>query len=175
MTATAACQATLLSLVGTGAMQGIVHLRPELGKCRSRAVGGACRWHAVAMSDESPRKLAERLFAAIDKKDQATIDSLCADERLHEALGRFLTAFPDVRFRPGWIISENDMVAAWVEMEGTHGGLFRGVAPTGKHVQSAAIYALRVQHGKFVDYWLGADWLGMVDQIGALRIVDPTE
>src|SRR5437588_1839204 len=99
------------------------------------------------MSDESPRELAERLFAAIDTKDQATIDSLCADERLREALGRFLTTFPDVRFRPGWIISDDDMVAAWVEIEGTHGGPFRGVAPTGKPVQSTALYALRGRDG----------------------------
>jgi predicted ester cyclase len=131
--------------------------------------------HSVAMSDERPRELAERLFAAIDTKDHATIESLCADQRLREALGRFLTTFPDLRFRPDWIISENDMVAAWVEIEGTHDGPFRGVAPTGKHVQSAAIYALRVQDGKFVDYWLGADWLGMLDQMGALRIIDPSK
>lgn len=127
------------------------------------------------MPEQSPRELAERLFTAVDTKDRATIDSLCADARLREALGRFLTAFPDVRFRPGWIITEDDMVAAWVEIDGTHGGPFRGIPPTGKPLRSAAIYALRVQAGKFVDYWLGADWLGMLDQIGALRIVDPTQ
>jgi hypothetical protein len=42
-------------------------------------------------------------------------------------------------------------------------------------MRSAAIYVLRVQDGKFTDYWLGADFLGMLDQIGAIQILQPNE
>jgi len=71
----------------------------------------------MPMTAQTPKELLRRLFDAINAKHFATLDSLCADDRLREALGRYLTGFPDVHSRLGWIISEGDMVAAWVEME----------------------------------------------------------
>jgi predicted ester cyclase len=73
------------------------------------------------------------------------------------------------------MIAEDDLVATWAEFEGTHRGPFRGVPPTGRPMKSAAIDVLRVQDGRFIDYWLGADFLGMLDQIGAIQMVDPTQ
>jgi predicted ester cyclase len=127
------------------------------------------------MSDNVNKKLAGRLFDAMNEKDMEEIDALCDDERLREAQHRFLGAFPDLRLQTGWMIAEGDLVATWVEFEGTHDGPFRGVPPTGKSVRSAAIYVLRVRDGRFIDYWLGADFLGMLHQIGAVQVGPPLD
>jgi hypothetical protein len=42
-----------------------------------------------------------------------------------------------------------------------------------KEIRSAAIYALRRRGDHFIDYWLAADWLGVLDQIGALQFETP--
>ncbi len=123
------------------------------------------------MADNPVKDLAERLFAAIGAHDLKEIDEICADERLRTALHRFLRTFPDVEFRPAWVVAEGDMVAAWIDIEATHLGPFRGVAPTGKRVCSSAIYALKSEHDRFVDYWLGADGLALLEQIARVQIV----
>jgi predicted ester cyclase len=69
-----------------------------------------------------------------------------------EPLHRFLGAFPDIQITPGWSIAESDMIATWIEIEGTHGGRFRGLPATGNKIRSAAIYALRRQGDQFIDY-----------------------
>ena len=125
------------------------------------------------MSDVDIKVLADRLFAAMNSKDLESADRLCDNDRLREACHRFLGAFPDVRITPGWSITEGDMIATWIEIEGTHGGSFRGIPATSKEVRSAAIYALRRRGDHFIDYWLAADWLGVLDQIGVLRIETP--
>ena len=125
------------------------------------------------MSDIDIKVLADRLFEAMNHKDLVSVDRLCDNERLREACHRFLGAFPDVRITPGWSIAEGDMIATWLELEGTHEGPFRCIPATGKEIRSAAIYALRRRGDHFIDYWLAADWLGVLDQIGAHRIETP--
>jgi predicted ester cyclase len=43
-----------------------------------------------------------------------------------------------------------------------------GIPPTGKHITVTGIAITRFANGKTVEEWANADWLGLLQQIGAL-------
>jgi pimeloyl-ACP methyl ester carboxylesterase/predicted ester cyclase len=87
--------------------------------------------------------------------------------RVAASLTSAATGFPDARCRVEWVIAEGDMVSAWLAMEGTHLGVWRGMAPTGRPVSVRASLTVKVVDGRIADFWLCADWLRMYRQLGA--------
>jgi len=87
--------------------------------------------------------------------------------RVAASLTSTATGFPDARCRVEWVIAEGDMVSAWLAMEGTHLGVWRGMAPTGRPVSVRAGLTIKVVDGRIADFWLCADWLRMYRQLGA--------
>jgi steroid delta-isomerase-like uncharacterized protein len=63
-------------------------------------------------------------------------------------MGMFRTAFPDVHFTITQMVSEGDVVATFVNGEGTHNGPFMGT------------------DGKIVEHWGVPDLLAIISQIG---------
>ena len=55
-------------------------------------------------------------------------------EAYAQTVVEFVIAFPDVKFTVLDLIAENDKVVACWNISGTHQGVFRGLAPTGKKV-----------------------------------------
>jgi predicted ester cyclase len=84
--------------------------------------------------------------------------------------GMYLGAFPDARVRIDRIIGEGDLVAASFTITGTHHGEFRGIPPTGRQVTVTGISILRVEQGLIVERWSEADFLGLLQQIGAVAV-----
>jgi len=82
--------------------------------------------------------------------------------------GSFLAAFPDTRLVIDDFVSEGDKVACRFTVEGTHSGEFMGVPPTGKKVSVGGITILRFEHGQCVERWSEANFLGLLQQLGAL-------
>jgi hypothetical protein len=59
-------------------------------------------------------------------------------------------------------------VAARFKCTGTHRGEMMGIAPTGRHMEVDEVYFLRVQDGKFVEFWGLEDNLTRMRQLGLL-------
>ncbi|HEX9076539.1 MAG TPA: ester cyclase, partial [Anaerolineae bacterium] len=49
-----------------------------------------------------------------------------------------------------------------------HKGAFQGIPPTGKEVSVTGIEIYRIVNGKFVEQWVEADTLGLMQALGAL-------
>jgi steroid delta-isomerase-like uncharacterized protein len=66
------------------------------------------------------------------------------------------------------IVTEGDLVVTRWTVQGTHAGEWRGIAPTGKPVTITGMAFHRVVDGKIMELWAEEDWLGVMQQIGAL-------
>jgi steroid delta-isomerase-like uncharacterized protein len=134
------------------------------------------------MSSEETRAVAQRVMERLDQRDIDGLLALCADDALwhgfapqpldnanyRQAIGAFLTAYPDSRFPvDDWIV-EGDKAVARHSLRGTHQAEFQGIPPTGKQVRVNAIVTFRVVNGKVAEAWLNADILGMLQQLGAI-------
>lgn len=80
----------------------------------------------------------------------------------------FLTAFPGVQITIDDIITEGDKVCCRFTTAGIHKGELMGIPPTNKSVNFTGITILRFKEGKCIERWSQADFLGMMQQIGAI-------
>jgi predicted ester cyclase len=80
----------------------------------------------------------------------------------------FCAAVPGSQLTLDGIVAEGDEVATRFTLRGTHRGELMGVPATGKDVTVPGITILRFAGGKCVERWSQADFLGMLQQIGAI-------
>lgn len=80
-----------------------------------------------------------------------------------------LGTFPDFSLTIEDMIAEGDKVVTRVAARGTHGGTWRGIAPSGNVVRVKGINIDRIAGGRIVEHWGEADTVGMLIQMG----VDP--
>jgi len=101
--------------------------------------------------------------------EEATVDELFAPKaarRVKRLFAEFRTAFPDWQEEIVQLVAEGDAVAGRFRCSGTHRGEFLGEAPTGKRMDVEEVFFLRVEDGKFVDFWGLEDSLGRLRQLG---------
>lgn len=101
----------------------------------------------------------------VNAHDIAALELYTDNPRVVASVTRTVTGFPDVRSRVEWVLAEGDMVTAWVHLEGTHLGPWRGSEPTGRRVSVRGSLTVKIAAGKIVDFWLCADWLRMYQQL----------
>jgi steroid delta-isomerase-like uncharacterized protein len=80
----------------------------------------------------------------------------------------FLAAFPDAQITLEDFVSEDDKVAARFTLEGTHRGEFMGVPATGTRITLSGITILRFVDGQCVERWNEANFLALLQQLGAV-------
>jgi len=80
----------------------------------------------------------------------------------------FQAAFPDLHFTIEDLVAEGDRVVFRATMRGTHQGLFRDIAPTGRPIAVAVLDIVRVADGAFAEQWGGPDLLDLLQQLGAV-------
>ena len=85
-----------------------------------------------------------------------------------QAMTGFATAFPDARFTVDEVVAEGDRVVVRHTLRGTHKGDFQGIPPTGRPIAVTGIVVYRVAGGQIVEAWLNADFLGLLQQLGAI-------
>jgi steroid delta-isomerase-like uncharacterized protein len=79
----------------------------------------------------------------------------------------FIGAFPDLRFDTEIMVAENDMVASYNSMRGTHQGEFMGIAPTGKSFTVKAADICRfTDDGLISEHWGVFDMGSVMQQLG---------
>jgi predicted ester cyclase len=127
--------------------------------------GGAC------VSEES-KAMVSRMVEGINAGDiEATVDELFASRaarRVKRLFTEFHSAFPDWREEIVELVAEGNTVAGRFKCSGTHRGTFLGEAPTGKRMEVEEVFFLRVEDGKFVDFWALEDSLNRMRQLGLL-------
>lgn len=113
------------------------------------------------------RTMLAELAAAASRGDLDAIDRLGRNARVTESFGRMLTAFPDVSVTPEWILQEGSRAAGFAAIRGTHRGVWRGLAPTGRSVDVHGMVAVEVgSDGSVADLWIANDWLSIATQLG---------
>ncbi|MBI1259505.1 MAG: ester cyclase [Chloroflexi bacterium] len=81
-------------------------------------------------------------------------------------------AFADRRTTSLDMIGEGDKVVHRLSGDITHTGEFLGIPPTGKHVTWSCIDIWRIADGKFVEHWVEADMMGLMQQLGVMPPVN---
>jgi serine phosphatase RsbU (regulator of sigma subunit) len=75
-------------------------------------------------------------------------------EDVKRFVGEFRSAFPDLRIDIDEQVAEGDKVVIRATLRGTHQGVFRGMAPTGKEIEDKGFTDFRFSsEGKVVESW----------------------
>ena len=85
------------------------------------------------------------------------------------------TAFPDLKFKVEFMMSDGDKVATYVTMSGTQKGEFMGTPASGKKFTTKMVDIVRIVDGKAVEHWGVTDGLMMMQQLGAMPGDSPAE
>ncbi len=123
------------------------------------------------MSEES-KAMVRRMVEGINSGQiEPTVEELFAPRaarRVKLLFKEFYTAFPDWREEIVELVAAGNTVAGRFRCSGTHLGEFLGEAPTGKRMHVEEVFFLRVEEGKFVDFWGLEDSLNRMRQLGLL-------
>ena len=79
----------------------------------------------------------------------------------------FFASFPASRLTFDEVIAHDDRIVVRFTLNGTHGGDFQGIPPTGRAITIPGITILRFAGGRCVERWSQADFLGLLGQLGA--------
>ena len=123
------------------------------------------------MSEEH-KAMVQRMVEGINVGDiEGTVEELFAPgaaRRVKRLFTEFYTAFPDWREKIVELVAEGNTVAGRFRCSGTHLGKFLGEPPTGKRMEVEEVFFLRIENGKFVDFWGLEDSLGRMRQLGLI-------
>jgi predicted ester cyclase len=125
------------------------------------------------MTIEDNKAVSRRVIAALNARDwNALSDVMAPDLAERFADSPFLRAFPDIRTSIEEQIAEGDRVVThWIN-RGTHQAAFCGAAPTGRPIEYSGMSIDRIEGGRVVRNYGQADLLGLLEQIGAVRLPD---
>jgi predicted ester cyclase len=129
------------------------------------------RGEGVSVSAEENKAMVRRLLEAINTGNMDVVDELFSPEVAGQAKQNytaFRSAFPDWREEIVDVIAEEDKVVGRFKCSGTNRGEMMGIAPTGRHMEVDEVYFLRVENGKFVEFWGLEDNLARMRQLGLL-------
>jgi steroid delta-isomerase-like uncharacterized protein len=126
-----------------------------------------------------PRQVVEKLHETINGHDPLSGRELFdPDARIVAATGRVMTlaglarlltdtatAFPDLQVRVERWVEQGDVIVTEEVMEGTHRGVFAGLAPTGRPVKLPICHVTRVVDGRIVERHAYHDTAGILRQL----------
>jgi steroid delta-isomerase-like uncharacterized protein len=135
------------------------------------------------MSPEELKAKDRRVIETMNQQNLAAFDELYAPdvvvhsalmttqgrEAYKEALSQSFAAFPDTQITIEDQIAEGDASVVRFTESGTHHGDIMGIKASGKHFHGTGIAIARHDaNGKTVEVWLSFDFLGMLQQLGAI-------
>lgn len=107
--------------------------------------------------------------------DPALPEPLRGPQGAKDNVNQYRSAFEGAQITVKEQIAEGDLVSTRWEGRGTHTGELMGIGPTGKEVVVSGLTLSRLEGGKIVEEWTNWDTLGMLQQIGAVPAMAPTE
>ncbi len=81
--------------------------------------------------------------------------------------GVLRSAFPDLRVAISEQVAEEDTVVTRKTFQGTHGGEFMGMSPTGYPVSFEVVDILNIRGNRITEHRVVFDQLGLLRQLGA--------
>ncbi len=138
------------------------------------------------MSAKQNKALVSQFLKGLDES-LSSMDEVCASqfvahipggsqpidrEGFRQFVSLFYLAFPDLCHTVEDQLAEGDKVVSRLTVQGTHQGLFQGMAPTGKRVKFTDIMISRIEDGKIMELWAQFDALGLLQQIGLLSTME---
>lgn len=82
-----------------------------------------------------------------------------------EFISGYHETFPNLHFEVNRYIQEDDYVAFWGRVTGTHEGPFMGIESTGQFFNIMGINVVRIDSGKIVERWANFDIFGLLQQL----------
>ena len=141
-------------------------------------------FQATAQDPEANKALARRVYEEIvNQQNLDIVDEVFAAEHVEhmppnpdiqgsegmkEFFAGLFVSFPDMQFTIEDQIAEGDLIATRWTWTATHGGEFEGIPPTGAQVVVTGVCLFRAADGMFVEDWTNADFLGLMQQLGAV-------
>ena len=141
-----------------------------------------------AAEAEDAGAVVERFAAALSAHDMAAFADLFAEDYVNHqrsaaapappagkspkqaTLAFFqarLTGIPDLRVSIETSLASGDKAAASFVYEGAHGGVYYGVAPTGRPMRFTSCDIFRVRDGRIAEHWGMGDIAGVLAQLKA--------
>jgi hypothetical protein len=123
------------------------------------------------VSEENKAMVCRMVEAINAGEEDAAVEELFplrAARRVKWLFAEFRSAFPVWREEIVQLVAEENMVAGRFKCSGTHRGGFLGEAPTGKRMEVDEVFFLRVEDGKFVNFWALEDSLNRMWQLGLI-------
>ena len=131
---------------------------------------------------ETNRTLISDYFACLNRHDLENAAALVApDFQIHgiarhavhvqewmRTLEAVFDSFPDGRLTIEDAIVEGDRLAVRYTFCGTHLAAFQDAPPSGRRVQAECAVFLHVHRRQIYEAWFSADFLGVLQQIGAI-------
>ncbi len=137
------------------------------------------RWFTEAMNgggESTARQLADDIFA-VDFVDHDGLGQATRSraEWLDSVVATVFSSFSDIEVTVEKLLAEqtvDDDEGEWLVsvryiFRGTHTGVFRGMAPTGRRIHHTENEIYRIAGGRIVESWGEGDWLGTLSQLGA--------
>jgi steroid delta-isomerase-like uncharacterized protein len=127
----------------------------------------ARRFYEEALNGKNLDIIAE-LFAANYQAHPPGAPEPLSREAFKQFISLFHAGFPDFHLTFEDEIAEGDKVVLLITAHGTHQGEFLGIPPTGKPATWTGISISRLADGKIVEQWGEQDFLGLLQQLGAI-------
>jgi predicted ester cyclase len=127
---------------------------------------------------EENKAMVHRIVEAINANEMDVMDDLFVPKLARptkRSFKAFRAAFPDWRMEIVELIAEGNTVVGRFRCSGTNQGEFKGVPPTGRRMEVDEVYFLRVEDGKFVDFWALEDDLARMRQLGLIPTPEQSE
>ena len=137
-----------------------------------------------SQEQQQKKQVVRQFFEAFDRHDIESMEQLVStsDYSLHfsgmptmdwnghkQLIAAITSAFPDIHHDIEDMVSEGpDKVAIRMNVTGTHNGEFLGVPQSGKKSSITSMDFFTIIDGKFVEHWVNADMMGLMQQIGAI-------
>ena len=118
------------------------------------------------------------MVEAINANDMDVMDDLFVPKLARptkRSFTAFRAAFPDWRMEIAELVAEGNTVVGRFRCSGTNQGGFKGEPPTGRRMEVDEVYFLRVEDGKFVDFWALEDDLARMRQLGFITSPEQSE
>lgn len=136
------------------------------------------------MSTEENMAVERRIVDALNKGNVDILDEVCsADftyhnpigpdmdrEGIKKAMAMMMSAFPVWQVVVDDMFAVGDKVATRITVHGAHQGELWGVAPTGKEMTWTSFIIDRFVGGKIAEEWEMMDFLGLMRQLGLVKL-----